>query len=245
MGELFLHSNDQIPSFAAYLQNQMRIRNVTAADLASKLGVSKSYITEVLKGRSKPFTLKRCKDAAEIMRMSEQDAKALTSLAAYERSNSELRPYVEKGLKKGASRHSSPVNEMEQYTVIPLLGSCPASAKNWREEEIEKSFYFPKHIVKGKRMYLLRADGDSMNKTGIEDGDLILVDADAQPSNGKVVIARIDDECTIKRFYISGKQITLIPESTNSIHQPITINASESDVSLRGVVESIYMKKIK
>jgi SOS-response transcriptional repressor LexA len=84
-----------------------------------------------------------------------------------------------------------------------------------------------------------------MNKAGIDDGDLVIVDADAHPSNGQIVIIYIDHEYTMKRFYKNDEQITLMPDSQNPKHTPMMFDTKKCEIILRGVVEAVHWKKIK
>lgn len=134
--------------------------------------------------------------------------------------------------------------EIKHYTRLPLLGTCPASEKSWTPDQVERWVEFPKEQVRGRRLYLLRVRGDSMNRAGIDDADVVIVDADREPTNGQIVVARIDSESTIKRFYRSEDRITLTPDSTNPKHQPQTFT-KKNEVMLRGCVEATWWKKVK
>lgn len=133
---------------------------------------------------------------------------------------------------------------LKHYVRLPLLGTCPASQKSVVQDEVERWIEFPKELVRGRRLYLLRVRGDSMNRAGIDDADIVIVDADKEPVNGSIVVARIDSESTLKRFYRSEDRITLTPDSTNPKHQPETFT-KKNEVMLRGVVDFIWMKKVK
>src|SRR6185503_9331668 len=91
-------------------------------------------------------------------------------------------------------------NNETDFVRVPLLGACPASPKNWVEDTIESWIQIQKDIIRGRRMYLLRVKGESMNRV-MSDGDIVIVDADAQPKNGDVVVICVDEEYTMKRFY--------------------------------------------
>ena len=130
------------------------------------------------------------------------------------------------------------------YVKVPLLGICPASDKKIVLDEVIEWEWLPREDVRGRRVYLLKVKGDSMNRAGIDDGDKILVDAEAQPDNGQVVVARIDGESTIKRFYRDGTTVTLSPDSTNPKHQP-RMFTKQNEIMLRGVVRSVWMKRVK
>ena len=130
------------------------------------------------------------------------------------------------------------------YVKVPLLGICPASDKKIVLDEVMEWEWLPREDVRGRRVYLLKVKGDSMNRAGIDDGDKILVDAEAQPENGQIVVARIDGESTIKRFYREGTTVTLSPDSTNPKHQPRTFT-KQNEIMLRGVVRAVWLKRVK
>jgi repressor LexA len=80
--------------------------------------------------------------------------------------------------------------------------------------------------------YLLRVRGSSMRDAGILDGDLLAVRKSPEARNGQIVVARIGDEVTVKRFSRSGRHIELLPE--NPDFQPIVVTP-EDDFSLEGI----------
>ena len=90
------------------------------------------------------------------------------------------------------------------------------------------------HLSSGSKYFVLRVTGDSMNKAGINDGDLVLCVKNYQPENGKKVVALIGDDATIKEYYKEKDQIILKPCSTNSKHQPLKFN--DDEIKIQGVV---------
>lgn len=131
-----------------------------------------------------------------------------------------------------------------RWVKIPLLGHAPASPKQVVADEVLEEVPVPHEIMrKYGRCYFLRIKGDSMNRTGIEDGDTVLVAADWQPENGKIVVAVVDSECTIKRFSRMDHIITLSPDSTNPKHLPQSYTKA-NEISFRGVVVEIWRKKV-
>lgn len=230
--------------FGQYLKELIDNSDKNEAQVAAHLNIkSRSYLTEVEKGRALPLTIERCEQIADYLSLSKEKRENLMYLAVLERSPEEFRPYVEKALNlKGQGYAVS--NQMKDYTQVPLLGECPASSKRWVADEVEQMHYLPKEAARGRRLYILRAAGDSMDRSGISNGDMVLVDADAQPQNGDVVVVRVDDECTMKRYYREGSNVTLMPDSSNSKHRPAFFDTKRSEVILRGVVESIFMKKL-
>ena len=83
--------------------------------------------------------------------------------------------------------------------------------------------------------YFLRVRGDSMDKTGIRDGDVVAVRRDPDPREGDVVVARIGNEITMKRFRPTRYGVELRPESTNKNHATIRLD-EEPDCEIVGIV---------
>ena len=76
------------------------------------------------------------------------------------------------------------------------------------------------YLSGGSKYFVLRVTGDSMNKAGINDGDLVLCVKNYHPENGNSVVALIGDDATIKEYHNDGKTVTLKPRSDNPKHQP-------------------------
>jgi repressor LexA len=130
----------------------------------------------------------------------------------------------------------SPDFRTESYDVrmIPLVGTIACGMPIFAEENIETEIPISTKIATGSEKYFfLRAQGDSMNQKGIQDGDLVLVRQTTYPENGKIVAALINDEATLKEFRMDGQNIYLIPHSDNSRHKPIILDESESNISVQ------------
>ena len=111
-----------------------------------------------------------------------------------------------------------------QTVDVPLVGSVPCGSPVLAEENIEAFFKVTTVLARPPhRYFLLRAKGDSMNKKGIKEGDLVLVRQQTTAQNGEVVVALIDGEATIKEFQKSSNIIVLQPRSTNPSHRPIVL----------------------
>ena len=125
----------------------------------------------------------------------------------------------------------------EQTLKIPLLGTIACGTPIFAEENIEA--FFPVSVKLAKqpgKYFLLRAEGDSMNKAGITDGDLLLVRQQNTANNGEIVVALIDDEATVKRLKINEFNVVLVPESDNKSHMPIILSR---DFLIQGVLISV------
>lgn len=125
-------------------------------------------------------------------------------------------------------------NNSSRTVKVPILGYVPCGAPFLAEENIEKNVAISDKIAKPPYKYfMLKAVGDSMNKAGINDGDLVLVRQQMIASNGDIVVALIDDEATIKKLRLHKDHITLEPNSTNLNHCPIVL---ERDFRIQGIV---------
>lgn len=126
-----------------------------------------------------------------------------------------------------SSSHARTVN-------VPLVGSVPCGLPLLAEENLEMMVPVSIKLAKPPHTYfLLRATGDSMNKKGIKDGNLVLVKQQPDAENGQDVVALIDDEATVKEIHKTDSAIILKPQSTNPEHKPIVLT---DDFKIQGVV---------
>lgn len=117
---------------------------------------------------------------------------------------------------------------------IPIVGSAQCGSLSFAEQNIEKFVRVSTKLApRSKQHFLLRAVGDSMNKAGIEHGDLVLVRVQNFAENGNRVVALVDDEATIKEFHQRGEVVVLQPRSTNPEHQPIIVSEA---LQIQGIV---------
>ena len=121
---------------------------------------------------------------------------------------------------------------------VPLLGRVAAGSPI-EAVELKDSLAVPEELVQGKNTFLLRVKGDSMIDEQIRDGDLILVQARSSAENGQTVVALVDGEATVKKFYreVDGR-IRLQP--ANESIQPIVSSAER--VEIRGSVVAVIRK---
>ena len=118
--------------------------------------------------------------------------------------------------------------------AVPLLGTVACGIPIFAEQNIEAMIQVSTDLVRpGSKYFLLRAKGDSMDKAGINDGDMILVRQQASADNGQNVVALIDDEATVKEFHLTQDVVTLLPRSTNPRHQQIIVS---NDFQIQGIV---------
>jgi repressor LexA len=123
---------------------------------------------------------------------------------------------------------------MARTVAIPLVGSVTCGTPMLAEENVETMIPVSTLLAKpGFKYFLLRANGDSMDKAGINNGDLILVKQQPVADNGQRVVALIDDEATVKEFQRKGDVIALVPQSNNPKHKPIIL---DYEFQIQGIV---------
>ena len=97
--------------------------------------------------------------------------------------------------------------------VLPLVGRVAAGSPILAQEHIDRSFVMEASMFQRKPDYLLKVRGMSMRDVGIIDGDLLAVQRSSEARNGQIVVARLGDEVTVKRFRKTKAGIELIPEN--------------------------------
>lgn len=102
---------------------------------------------------------------------------------------------------------------------VPVVGQVTAGQPILAEENIEEYFPLPKVMVRNDTVFLLRVRGDSMINAGIMDGDYVIVRRQETAQSGEIVVAMLEDEATVKRFYKEKDHIRLEPE--NDLYEPI------------------------
>jgi repressor LexA len=123
-----------------------------------------------------------------------------------------------------------------EVALIPVVGRVAAGVPITAAENLEETFVLPAHFVRRSGTFMLRVKGDSMIEAAILDGDLIVVDPTPDAANGEIVVAMIDGEATVKRFYREAGRIRLQPE--NSTMTPIYAD----DVTIVGRVEAVVRR---
>ena len=116
--------------------------------------------------------------------------------------------------------------------VLPVVGRVAAGNPILAAEHIEREISVEPTLFTRSPDYLLRVQGASMRDAGILDGDLLAVKKSPEAINGQIVVARLGDEVTVKRFSRQGPQIRLLPE--NPAYDPIIVTADD-DFALEGL----------
>ena len=118
-------------------------------------------------------------------------------------------------------------------TPLPLVGRVAAGSPVLAQENIEDSYRVDPALFSPRPHYLLRVEGDSMRDAGILDGDLLAVHRTPEARNGQIVVARLDDEVTVKRFKRIRHTVSLLPE--NVAFQPIQVDLRHQDLVIEGL----------
>jgi repressor LexA len=114
-------------------------------------------------------------------------------------------------LKGQSLRSSSPPSLLE--LALPLVGRVAAGSPILAQEHVDQTFYVESSLFQRKPDYLLRVRGMSMRDAGIMDGDLLAVQSTRDAKNGQIVVARLGDDVTVKRYRRLPDRIELLPEN--------------------------------
>jgi repressor LexA len=126
--------------------------------------------------------------------------------------------------KQFMQQFSLPIQSLMQLT-LPLIGRVAAGSPILAQEHIEQSFSFESGMFARKPDYLLKVKGMSMRDAGIMDGDLLAVQSASEARNGQIIVARIGEEVTVKRYRRTKDLIELLPE--NPEFKIITVDPEE------------------
>jgi repressor LexA len=120
---------------------------------------------------------------------------------------------------------------------IPLVGRVAAGSPILAEEHVEKHYQFDSSLFKPRADYLLRVRGMSMRDIGILDGDLLAVHRTADARTGQIVVARVNDEVTVKRLRRRGAVVELLPE--NPEFEPIVVDTRRESLAIEGIAVGV------
>ena len=156
-----------------------------------------------------------------------------------------LRALERKGvieLLPGTSRGIRLKDALREQMGLPLVGRVAAGEPILAEEHIEAHYQIDPAFFKSEPHFLLRVQGMSMRDAGILDGDLVAVHRSTEVRNRQIVVARLEDEVTVKRYRQVGHEVWLMPE--NPDFEPIQIDLREQPMIIEGVVVGVMRNAV-
>jgi repressor LexA len=150
---------------------------------------------------------------------------AVDHLKALERKGAlELLPHASRGIV---------LKEPARKPGLPVVGRVAAGSPILAEQHIQARYQIDPNLFKPRADYLLRVRGLSMRDAGILDGDLLAVHRTSEARSGQIVVARINDEVTVKRLKRQGAALWLLPE--NSDFEPIAVDGRRDQLVIEGL----------
>ena len=120
-----------------------------------------------------------------------------------------------------------------QFYSCAVTAGFPSPADDYLESKLDLNDYLIKHP---SATFFVRVAGDSMVNAGIHNNDIIIVDRSIKPKHGKIVVAALDGQMTVKRLYRRDKKVILLPE--NKLFKPIEISDS-MEIVIWGVATNV------
>jgi repressor LexA len=162
-------------------------------------------------------------------------------------SSSTVHGYLRKLEKKGYLRRDptkpraievlDPEGESIKCVNVPLVGRVAAGLPILAVENREELFPLPVHFTGTGEFFMLKVQGESMIEAGILDGDMVVVRQQHDANNGDIVVALLEEEATVKRFYKEKDRVRLQPE--NRVMEPIYTNQLQILGKVIGLVRKI------
>ena len=114
----------------------------------------------------------------------------------------------------GKTIRNEKINKSQRGTIrAAVIGRIACGIPNLAEQHVEGYVNLPESLFGQGNFYILRASGCSMTEAGIDDGDLVVIREQNTAEDGQIVVALVDDEATLKRFFHEGDRIRLHPEN--------------------------------
>ena len=146
----------------------------------------------------------------------------------------EISPGTSRGIRLvGNSVEAMPVIPAVLMMSLPLVGRVAAGSPILAQEHVEATYSVDPAMFSAKPDFLLKVRGWSMRDAGIMDGDLLAVKKIDNAKNGQIVVARLGEEVTVKRYKKTGDLIELFPE--NPDFKVIRVNPAEDEFVLEGL----------
>jgi repressor LexA len=123
---------------------------------------------------------------------------------------------------------------------IPLIGRVAAGEPILAAENVESTLTVDAGFVPSGEVFALQVMGDSMKNAGIMDGDIVFARHQASAHQGEIVVAVIDEEATVKRYYQDGNQVRLMPE--NEAYAPILVSPEAESFRIAGKIVGLMRR---
>lgn len=133
---------------------------------------------------------------------------------------------------------------LPEESGLPIVGRVAAGEPILATEHIEDRVDVPADFFRPRANYLLRVNGDSMIDAGIFDGDLLAVHKTPEASNGQIVVARVDDEVTVKRLQRGRQKHKLKLIAENAHYAPIDVDLREQSFAIEGLSVGVIRQSI-
>ena len=156
--------------------------------------------------------------------------------ASHNAAEEHLRALARKGLITLEPGSARGIRLVEQLG-LPLVGSVAAGSPILAVENVQRRYTLDAGLFSPRADFLLRVRGLSMIDAGIFDGDLLAVHRSGEARNGQIVVARLDDEVTVKRFRRQGGTVELIAE--NPDFEPIVVDSEAQTLAIEGVAVGV------
>jgi repressor LexA len=140
----------------------------------------------------------------------------------------------------GASRGIQLRDILREQIGLPLIGRVAAGRPILAEEHIERHYQIDPELFQPKPHYLLKVSGMSMRDAGIHDGDLVAVHRTPEVRNRQIIVARLENEVTVKRYRQEGSIVWLMPE--NPDFEPIRVDLKEETLMIEGIVVGVVRR---
>lgn len=137
----------------------------------------------------------------------------------------------------GTSRGIRLAEELVEESGLPLIGRVAAGEPILAQEHVEDRYQIDGNLFHPSADYLLRVNGESMKDIGILDGDLLAVHQTSDVQNGQVVVARVEDEVTVKRLKREGNVVYLHAE--NEEFAPIKVDLASQHFNIEGLAVGV------
>jgi len=130
---------------------------------------------------------------------------------------------------------------LKEAVGLPLVGRVAAGSPILAEEHIVGRYAVDPHLFRPRADYLLKVRGMSMRDAGILDGDILAVHKTEEARTGQIVVARLQDEVTVKRLRRRGATVELLPE--NPEFKPIVVDTREVPLAIEGIAVGVIRNR--